>query len=109
MKTLLEVTGGAVILTPIILIIGAVVSVPRAWAASVLWGWFITPAFGIPAPSMLALFGLSLVVTTIHPSPVNGPKEKEFSTNAAMCWLVLHPLFSVAFGWVALKMFGGVR
>jgi hypothetical protein len=50
------VAGVAVML---LVMIGS--AVIRAWGLSVLWGWFIVPAFGLPAISKLTAFGISAI------------------------------------------------
>lgn len=45
-----------------------------AWAISVSWGWFVTPAFGIPVPSLANVIGLSLLITLIK-NPDNSTEK----------------------------------
>lgn len=44
----------------------------------ILWGWFITAAVGITAPSVAICMGLSLIVAYFKTSPnIEGLDEKE--------------------------------
>lgn len=38
--------------------LGVPVLAYTAFVARSLWGWFVTPAFGVPAPRLAVLFGL---------------------------------------------------
>lgn len=81
------------------------------WAASwlgytlsVLWGWFVVPAFGLPALSVAQAYGLTLVVRAAHGiKDVDGNENK--GLGLALLKLVLIPpavcsLFLLS-GWVA--------
>lgn len=39
----------------------------HAWTAVTLWGWFITPIFGIAAPGLIAVLGLRIAVHFLLP------------------------------------------
>jgi hypothetical protein len=55
-----ETVAYAVLLTPFFLIGLVPVLLWFGWSVSVLWGWFVVPAFGIPAISVSQGAGLSL-------------------------------------------------
>lgn len=44
----------------------------RAWVATCIWSWFVTPEFGLATPSLMVMWGLMIIpalVTTIKPNP----------------------------------------
>jgi hypothetical protein len=41
------------------LILAVLLGVVRAWAITVLWSWFVVPAFGLPEISKVTAFGRS--------------------------------------------------
>jgi len=38
----------------------------KSWALKVLWGWFLTPFFNLPAPPMAYCYGMMLIVAVIN-------------------------------------------
>ena len=78
-----------------------------AWSGytlSVLWGWFMVPAFGLPALSVAQAYGLALVVrvakgfdtkTDKNPDGFGAAMGKSFVLAPFACGLFL------LFGWVA--------
>lgn len=80
------------------------------YAGYKLWGWFITPAFSIPAPSILTIIGLRLIYG-VFSMEIEQDKEKEklgddddvrhslFILVRNFFVLNLGKLITLAFGW----------
>ncbi len=105
----LEKTGVFVIGAPFAVVglscMAAIISIPRAWVAQILWGWFVTPFWGGSVPPMLTIYGVALLVGVIHPNPINGPKEKEMSAGKAFFSVILQPFMALGLGWLARWIF----
>ena len=101
-KSLLEAVFtliGAVAFAP--LMIGATVAL-GGWVISILWGWFIVPAFGLPAISIPTAIGIDLLVTymTWH-----GGKEDDSSTGKTFLMVLVCPGTMLLIGWVVHRFF----
>lgn len=78
-----------------------------AWSGltlSVLWGWFVVPAFSLPALSVAQAYGIALVVRAAHGLKDAESKSKD-SAGVAMAKLFVLPPFVcglfLLLGWVA--------
>lgn len=67
------------------------------YVLSVLWGWFLVPAFGLPALSIPMAIGLSAVATllTTHGAKPDEDKWRVFLRP------ILGPAFLLLIGWIA--------
>ena len=78
-----------------------------AWSGytlSVLWGWFVTPAFGLPALTVAQAYGVALMVRACKgPNiPKDKPKESFGATLAKVA--ILPPVWCgilLLVGWAA--------
>ena len=73
------------------------------WVLSKLWAWFMVPALNLPALTIPAAIGISLVVSylTYH-TPVRA-KETQGAVEAmstAAVDMFLRPLLALFFGWI---------
>ena len=79
----------------------------RGYVLSVLWGWFVVPAFGLPALSVPLAIGLSLIVSflTMHKTGNEAEKDRELSEAFIHSVVVaaLVPAFVLFAGWVVTK------
>ena len=66
MKTLLQIAGG--------LVLGAF----KAYVIVIMWGWFITPQFGIAAPSLLGVMGLVYLASLLNIPSSKASKDMVF-------------------------------
>jgi len=41
----------------------------QGWALQQMWRWFVSPAFGVPAPGVAVCIGLAVLATEVMPSP----------------------------------------
>lgn len=95
-------SGLAVLLA--VMAVPAVIAAAAVWGgfiASILWGWFMVPVFGLPPISIPAAIGLGLVASCFVAS---SHKERDDKTEA---WahligvLLAKPLLLLCIGWVA--------
>jgi putative Mn2+ efflux pump MntP len=75
------------------------------WACVVLWRWFVTPIFGIVAPSYLQSMGLILFVSlfTMQSAKTKDDRDASEKIGAAIA-SVLAPVLAVMIGAV-VRMF----
>jgi hypothetical protein len=92
----------AVILGFVTLIIGSVVyaAVVGAWVISILWGWFVTPTFGIPVPPLPMVMGLTLTAGYLTRNNRTQWKDHETDTGAELVSLLIGPWLVLAVAWV---------
>lgn len=79
-----------------------------AYAASLLWGWFITPTFGIPVPGLWMIAGLLLVMRLpdiTRPSDTDTRDLRE-KVNDSIATAAIAPLFLIGFGWICHTLTG---
>lgn len=72
------------------------------YALSILWGWFVVPTFHLPALSIPAAIGISMIVSYMtHQRP---PEDKDVSSTEKLVkagiQLTLKPAFALGFGWI---------
>lgn len=99
------------ILEPIgLLVLVLPAAVWRACVAIVLWGWFVTPSFGVSAPplwhmaGLFLLVGLALAGIKTDYDPEQAVEERVFT---AVFKAIFIPLIFLAFGWL-FHVLGGV-
>jgi len=90
------------------LLISVVLSnILSGYVLSILWGWFITPTFGLPLLSIPIAIGLSLVIRYLT-QDYNNTKNKDESFAYSLCKALIYstikPLFALLMGWV-VKLF----
>lgn len=81
-------------------------SIWYGFVLSIMWGWFVVPAFHVAGLSIVLAIGVSMAVRMITstPSP-SGYKENEEKKKSAglrlyesAMYSLLYPLFALAFG-----------
>ena len=73
------------------------------YALSVLWGWFVVPAFNLPQISIATAIGLALIVSYLtHQEQKSESEGKSFSEIMFEGFLkaAFKPAFSLAVGWI---------
>jgi hypothetical protein len=95
-----EETGAEIALGLVLSVAGAIV---RGWVLKVMWGWFLTPAFGVSAPGIAVCLGISLVLTMLVGTDslaARGTKQDSRGVLALGLATIFVPLFMLLFGFV---------
>lgn len=82
-----------VIITPILY-------VWETLAMSIVWGWFVTPVFGIATPPMPMIFGLNILWSLFATPPIE-PKEPKLSDWMRIWVSFVRVAFLLLFAWIA--------
>jgi len=77
-------------------------NVLNGWALSILWGWFIIKAFGLPVLSIPLAIGVALVVGYITHQVDTKKDEREIGEILFNGFLygTAKPLIALSIGWV---------
>ena len=70
----------------------------RGYVLSLLWGWFMVPAFGVPALSIPYAIGLSVICAMLARDMKKDPDQPEMAE--LIITALAAPLVFLAFGWV---------
>jgi hypothetical protein len=73
----------------------------KAWALSILWGWFINPIWHGPTPTKVSFIGISTIWGLVTHDPTRYAKEEQ-SVWEMYTSIILAPLCSLGFGWLIL-------
>lgn len=83
-----------------------VVAVPvGGWALQTVWGWFLTPVFGVPTPALWTCAGIRSVAAFLTHKMTDEDEDRDW-LKAACTALVSPPLY-VGLAWVIYKIGGG--
>jgi hypothetical protein len=88
---------GAPVAVIFVLLFAVPISLYYAWAASILWGWFLVP-FGLPPLTILQIWGICLFLSMLRPRIKTDQQNKDEIGSALMA-LALSPLISLALGY----------
>lgn len=74
----------------------------RGWVLSILWKWFIVSAFGLPALSISAAIGVSIVASLLTFQYIYSRDDRSDSEKIAggLGVSIGAPLLILAMGWV---------
>jgi hypothetical protein len=77
----------------------------QAYVISILWSWFITPQWQIPAPRVIILMGILMIKSLVFVKPAEFRSSKketdeEWFEDAGNMFLL--PLMSLLIGWIFL-------
>lgn len=75
------------------------VSLWYAYAFSVMWGWFVVPAFGVPTLTMWQTFGIFITLALFRPH-INIHKDERPINWSAWWGIGGGPAFSLALGYL---------
>jgi hypothetical protein len=96
---------GLFVLSAVAIVVG---SIMEGWVLSKLWGWFVSPLFGVPSLSIAAAIGFALVISMLtHQSTSSDSNKDKDWTNlvaAVIAKTVFTPLMFLLFGYI-VKMF----
>lgn len=81
-----------------------------AWVTAKMWAWFITPTFGIAAPSLAILAGLWVIQTLFHrPDWAAYELSQENTPSTAFgrffAGAFIQPLLALFIGWIIVTLF----
>ena len=100
----LAIVGGCTLV--IVALIGGIVV--QGFTLSILWGWFVTPIFGLPALTIAQAYGIALVFHAIrgYKEPAQTDKDPNGSnaTLKLMVILVAHPAMLIGLGWIVKSL-----
>jgi hypothetical protein len=81
-----------------------------SWIVSYLWGWFITPVFGIETPSVFYILGLFLMIGMLKDKKFKEIFKKSDSTPKenikSIIANLLYPIFVLGIGWILHSIIG---
>ena len=87
---------------PMIFAITAAAMLWRAYVATILWGWFVVPFFGLPQLSLAFAIGVTLVIGLISGrGMVSNYVQDEKKKWYPLASLVFGPALTLLMGWVA--------
>lgn len=69
----------------------------RAWVMSVVWGWYVVPAFGVAPLRVVYAFGLSLLATEIIGRRKTTDDRKWYQT---LTEAIVLPLITLGLAWL---------
>lgn len=100
---LILIIFGIFAFVPALFLILAISSILNGWVLSILWGWFISPVFGIPVITVGQAIGLAMVVSYLTYQHVDSNTRKndktEFYVNI-MVAVLLRPLITLGIGYI---------
>lgn len=88
----------------ILIIIALIVAAAclEGFVISALWGWFVSPTFGLPALSIPLALGISLVLSASRPPSPECEDGKEIERGVRV---VLHPILCLLIGFIVKVFF----
>ena len=84
----------------LVFIITIAITLMRAFVVSIMWEWFVSPAFGLEAPSVAAIAGLLYLFAMITSRRVDLDKvdiQKEIAHGLISPWVYLALAFPLSF------------
>lgn len=82
----------------LLLVTVAPISLWFAFAASILWGWFLVP-LGLPAIGIAHMWGVTLTLSIIRPRPIFTRKDdRSYDWEATATTIILVPPLSIGIG-----------
>lgn len=106
MLSCMVIAIGTIVVFSVFLAVLFLMSLYRAWAASILWGWFMVP-LGLPMVGVLPMMGVMIVLGSFRSNRVNVAQVGEVKTwqQVKKLWNkswpnMLTPVVGVALGYV---------
>ncbi len=100
LDAILKPIAAALLLGPAIAALIAASAIWRGYVLSILWIWFIVPAFGLSPLSIPYAIGFALVVSFLTPMPSKG---KELDWSNAIAQIAFAPALALLCGWIVTK------
>lgn len=101
LDSILKPIAGLILIIPGFCLLIAAAAVWRGYVLSILWSWFIVPAFGLPALTVPLAIGLSLLVGFLTAQRLK--KDKDFDWGAAIGHLIFGPAMVLLIGWCVTR------
>lgn len=92
-----QILVGAISLV-VVLVLIIPISLWFAFAASILWGWFMVPIFNAPGLSMIQCWAIAITLSMFRP-PIDITKTELESIGSAFAAVVLGPPLAIGLGW----------
>lgn len=92
----------------VLTLVSLLLALYRAWAVSLLWGWFVTSTFGLPPLSLAVAYGLLLLLTVLVPLQNTGSKEQEINKEYVIRFTLMSltkTTIPLVFGWIVHLLF----
>ena len=73
------------------------------YVLSVLWSWFMVPAFGLPTLSIPLAIGIAIIISYMTRDLTNTEKNKKSASEVlalAIGWAIFKPALALMIGWV---------
>lgn len=88
---------------PIVLAYIAIGAIWEGYALTILWGWFIVPAFGLPQLSIPFAMGVALVVGLMTTTRLGNEATDPDKGYAPFVTMLLRPAMVLLIGWIVTK------
>ncbi len=82
-------------------------AIAGAIVLSALWGWFITPLFGIPVPPLPMVAGLSMVAKFLTHSQQSTYQDHKTNWESDLVMGLVAPWLTLFVGWLIHLWAGG--
>jgi hypothetical protein len=90
---------GMIVAAAFVVAMFALLIILDGYLVRVLWGWFLSPTFGVASPSVAACIGLMTMRALLIPSPnADKPEGSAFFSRWAA-----HRMLILAVGWCAAR------
>lgn len=92
-----------------VILVCSTIGIPlHVFVSQKLWGWYVTPEFGIDPPSLLFFYGAALLVSMFKNHTISPNKDSEEVKLAKAFAQVALPLLFLLLGWLGYALFGSV-
>jgi hypothetical protein len=96
------------ILTAVAVLVFSPIAMLDALAVKTIWGWYVTPMWGVAEPTMLAAFGLSSICHLLahrgHDSRSDEERKKALWRELGSA--AIRGPIAIGLCWLALQVFG---
>ncbi|MCU4119322.1 hypothetical protein [Variovorax sp. N23] len=98
---ILKPIAGLVLVVPGVILLIAASATWRGYVLSILWGWFMVPAFGLPGLTVPLAIGLALVIGFL--TERSAKKKEDFDWGIAIAQLIFSPAIALLIGWIVTR------
>ncbi len=76
----------------------------NGWTLHLLWGWFLTPTFGISSPGIVGCLGIALLISYMFHNHAREKPDSELSFLSRLVVKITTPIVvagvTILFGWI---------